>query len=419
MERDLYPRSYVRIEATYPHPLLLRLKRLVEGNIDAMRDSEDFVRKYGDRYKDRSETDLLQLAYDKGIVKGFFDCMQEAEWRKRTWVETSVNILVDFVSEKSAVMLIESLMFVFGFPFSLDVERKWDSPEPDRANFHEKTEFDRTKQYPVGGLAQNAPEAARRDESKKSSLSKKTVQKERTTEPASSKGRLEAPIPWKEGADVSQADKGRLEAEKRGADQPEEDSAGDGADGQQDILKGDISSAKFFHLMNSREIRTLKKARMGNAVSQCEIGDYYSEDNSGHFDYGEAVKWYSLSAKNGYERAFFEMGKLYDQNSQEIPNAKEKAFQIYMAMAKKGFPTAQCILGMKYRFGDGVKADTGQAVFWLEKAALQGHENAIANLADLYLSLHEEKKAGKWYQIGASLGNRYCRERCVGIGRMR
>lgn len=172
-----------------------------------------------------------------------------------------------------------------------------------------------------------------------------------------------------------------------------------------------MEEAKFYKHMNIRNKRVLKKAFQGNASSQCEMGDYYAEKDGGHLDYTEAAKWYSASARKGYERASFELGKLYDQNPPEIEGAKDKAVQIYTTMAEQGLPTAQCILGMKYWFGDGVEIDFNKAITWLKKAAAQKHDTAIRNLADLYAAISDSENAYRWYKIGATSGDDYCRKK--------
>jgi TPR repeat protein len=66
---------------------------------------------------------------------------------------------------------------------------------------------------------------------------------------------------------------------------------------------------------------------------------------------------------------------------------------------------------MKYRFGDGVQEDIGEAKSWLYRAAVQRHEAAIRNLADLFLSLNDTENAKKWYQLGAENGDEYCKRK--------
>ncbi len=80
-------------------------------------------------------------------------------------------------------------------------------------------------------------------------------------------------------------------------------------------------------------------------------------------------------------------------------------------MAEQGLPTAQCILGMKYWFGDGVEIDFKKAINWLQKAAAQKHDAAIRSLADLYAAINDSENAYRWYKIGASYGDDYCRKK--------
>ena len=50
---------------------------------------------------------LLNLAYEKGIVNGFYKCLHEPDWRKRVLVEETVNLLVEHLEEREAVVLVE------------------------------------------------------------------------------------------------------------------------------------------------------------------------------------------------------------------------------------------------------------------------------------------------------------------------
>ncbi len=43
---------------------------------------------------------LLNLAYEKGIVNGFYKCLHEPDWRKRVLVEETVNLLVEHLEER-------------------------------------------------------------------------------------------------------------------------------------------------------------------------------------------------------------------------------------------------------------------------------------------------------------------------------
>ncbi len=66
----------------------------------------------------------------------------------------------------------------------------------------------------------------------------------------------------------------------------------------------------------------------------------------------------------------------------------ERAANLWLADAYKGFADAQFNVGVLYIEGKGVSIDRGEAVFWFEKAAVQGHPEAQYNLGHLLL---EEK----------------------------
>lgn len=54
-------------------------------------------------------------------------------------------------------------------------------------------------------------------------------------------------------------------------------------------------------------------------------------------------------------------------------------------LAESGDATAQSLLGMMYRTGEGVAPDPATAAAWYRRAALQGHAYAQYNLGEMYL----------------------------------
>lgn len=432
----------VIIEPVYPHPMLIHISRLADGNENMLKDGRVFLNQYYDKYNNaednadgsiNNEMLLLQLAYEKNIVTAFFECNKREQWRKRVLIEKSINLLVNSVAEKYAVIVIESLMFAFGWQFRIDINRKWEATEEERANFHEKTVFEKRLQNDMIGqiqiinnnrkidiseymedetsqgtntaynntggsgvpdsVTEDSPEHYNEDYGTGSSQNQETASNRRRT------------------GTVSRKEKAlQKDIQKENNDKASQDNGSDGIpDPVMEYKK--MEEAKYYKHMNIRNKRVLKKAFQGNASSQCEMGDYYAEKDGGHLDYQEAAKWYSASARKGYERASFELGKLYDQNPPEIEDAKDKAVQIYTTMAEQGLPTAQCILGMKYWFGDGVEIDFKKAINWLQKAAAQKHDAAIRSLADLYAAINDSENAYRWYKIGASYGDDYCRKK--------
>ena len=145
----------VIIEPVYPHPMLLHISRLINGDESLLVDSRMFLKQYYEKYNNAennadgsidNEILLLQLAYNKNIVSAFFECNKREQWRKRVLIEKAMNLLVSSVAEKYAAIIIESLMFAFGWQFRIDINRKWEVSEEERANFHEKTVFERNMQ---------------------------------------------------------------------------------------------------------------------------------------------------------------------------------------------------------------------------------------------------------------------------------
>lgn len=86
----------------------------------------------------------------------------------------------------------------------------------------------------------------------------------------------------------------------------------------------------------------------------------------------------------------------------------EESFHTLHGLAQKGHPTAQCLVGMCYQHGKGIKKDSHQAAAWYEKSAKQGFADAQSRLGRMYLSGDEieknTEKAEKWLAKAAKQG---------------
>ena len=409
----------ITIVPDYPHELLLHLSKLVAGKKDVLKNKEQLLSDFKERYLGEiREYELLNIAYDSNVVNDFITNNSKSSWNKRVCVEKSFRILNKTLSEKEAVILVESLMFVLDWKFTMDIERKVKVADRDKADFHKKTELSKGNEYAV-----------------RETFSKQNVEEDKSDSDNVSDNNNYTNSQIKSGLDVelkpevtaekviesSEINKTEEKTRRENKKEPEQnfkDNITAELEETEKIIKPieivKAEQAKFYNKMNMQEKRTLKKAVKGDALSQCEMGDYYAESGTEHTDYKEAVKWYYSSADNGYERALFEIGKICDQFLSEYGGKKE-ALKIYTDMAERGFPSAQCILGMKYWFGDGVDVDINKAILWMQKAADQQHETAICNLGDIYLSINEDEKARRWYRIGSSQGIDYCRRRLKSI----
>jgi hypothetical protein len=155
-----------------------------------------------------------------------------------------------------------------------------------------------------------------------------------------------------------------------------------------------------------------RAAEQGNADAQCDLGNLYCDRG----DYGEAIKWYTMAAKQNHARAIFNLGsryyhgqgvpqdfaktaeyyqraadlgnaiaqniigKYYDEGGTPgYPQNSAKAAEWYLKAAENGDADAQCSLAVMYYNGEGVEQSDTKAKIWLSKAKAQGHETAIEN----------------------------------------
>lgn len=105
------------------------------------------------------------------------------------------------------------------------------------------------------------------------------------------------------------------------------------------------------------------------------------------------------NVKNMYERA-------YDLHNQ---GRFAEALSLYQYLAEQGYAKAQFNLGVIYDLGQCVTQDYAQAVYWYIKAAEQGNANAQYNLALKYQTgqgvTQDDTKAAFWYRKAAEQGD--------------
>jgi len=90
-----------------------------------------------------------------------------------------------------------------------------------------------------------------------------------------------------------------------------------------------------------------------------------------------------------------------------------QAIQLLTPLAEQSNSQAQFCLGIMHYHGQGVPEDEKQAVYWLRKAAEQGHVEAMFELGNAYLLGREaaklvpdpDREAARWYFKAASAGH--------------
>lgn len=157
----------------------------------------------------------------------------------------------------------------------------------------------------------------------------------------------------------------------------------------------------------------LKDAKSGNKISQYWVAERYYAGKGTQVDKKEAIYWFRKSAKQGYIKAMFLLGKLFTQNatSDEIMQFGIKQFD-NLANYDKTFPNLHDINSdyeTRYRkkaymkiilfYAKGakyLKADEKQAKMYLKQFKQFSQESKFANLLDgaglFYSNEQEDKK---------------------------
>lgn len=141
--------------------------------------------------------------------------------------------------------------------------------------------------------------------------------------------------------------------------------------------KGDYSTA-------FSKFKTL--ADQHNPIAQYVVGSMYDNGYGVPEDDTEAVRWYKLSAGQGYAIAQDKFGFLYDIGGDGVPKDYVQAVRWFRLAAAQGLASAQRNLGSMYALGTGVTQDYKEALRLFQLAAAQGDAAAYFNIGNLYSS---------------------------------
>ncbi|MDD4493562.1 MAG: MobP3 family relaxase, partial [Eubacteriales bacterium] len=115
------------------------------------------------------------------------------------------------------------------------------------------------------------------------------------------------------------------------------------------------------------------------------------DEESGHYDISEAVKWLIESAQDNYTVAQYKLGKIFlrgDGVTKDVPYA----FRWLELAEQQNNQYAQCLLGKTYIRGEDVPKDLELGIELLEKSANQGNKYALYALGKLYLDSKDVPK---------------------------
>lgn len=126
-----------------------------------------------------------------------------------------------------------------------------------------------------------------------------------------------------------------------------------------------------------------QSAEEGYARAQFEVGLMYQSGTGIEQDYQAALFWFEKAAEQEDALAMFQLG-IYYREGLGVEKSSEKSFQWFLTSAQNGYVPIYARLGDYYRDGIGVKQNHKEAVNWYEKAAESGDKIAIYNLSYMY-----------------------------------
>ena len=120
-------------------------------------------------------------------------------------------------------------------------------------------------------------------------------------------------------------------------------------------------------------------AQQGEAGAQCYLGLIHQKGLGVPRNPQEALRWYTLSALQGWTDAMFMAAQMY-LNADGIPEDQKSAVDLFLRGAFLGDADAQWALGICINAGQGREKDPIEGTAWLTVAAKRGHKDAEAEL---------------------------------------
>ena len=116
----------------------------------------------------------------------------------------------------------------------------------------------------------------------------------------------------------------------------------------------------------------------------------YLNDNLNYESKLIALKWFSLSAKQGLPEAQYNLASMYFDGVGVVQDFT-KAFKYFLMSAENGLSISQYQLSEMYSNGWGVNKSTIKSFMWANISASQGHEESINKRNQLLSELKNEE----------------------------
>ena len=167
-----------------------------------------------------------------------------------------------------------------------------------------------------------------------------------------------------------------------------------------------------------------------DARSQFLLGEVYAEriyvgkpGSSNPYDPvlepsdGKALEYYLRSAEQGYGKAMFRIGQMYEKGTHPRGMSTDRAMEWYLRGSDRGDPDSMYAVGRMYHLGNGVYQSYEKAMEWYRKAAELGHAEACNKIGKMYETgaypEQSAEEAERWFARAA--GNGYQKRKSVSI----
>lgn len=146
-----------------------------------------------------------------------------------------------------------------------------------------------------------------------------------------------------------------------------------------------------------------KAAELGNSTAMVSLGECYDIKR----DMDQAIHWYRKAAKLGDIEAMHHLGQCYEYGW-GVEKNKSQAMEWYRKVEEEakeqGEPDSLYFIGSDYENGTGIReiVDKSKAIYWYQKAADLGDEDAKKRLRELgeYKNSGIAQSAEEWFDMG-------------------
>jgi uncharacterized protein len=149
------------------------------------------------------------------------------------------------------------------------------------------------------------------------------------------------------------------------------------------------------------------KAEQGEVKAQTILGLKYAKGEGVSQDYKQAVYWLTKAAEQGDDTAQYSLGRMYFYGTGKPEDLFYEIFNKSTKIDELGYANIENDLAEIN--GEGVAQDYQQAIYWLTKAAEQGHAGAQNHLGRMYYEgegvPQNFKKAVYWFTKAAEQEN--------------